>query len=153
MQRLQPYCALKTVLTTRTLIMAAESLSPVALNSKTLATGPLQQKHVWDNTSLFLVEKKYFVKRRPTVIHRDMPSIGLTITALIYNQYGQSASCTTALPTNSWYTVLTWLFRHVIFCTRGKLLLLKKSKFGVLPTKCYPIAWSVWFILTTSIIE
>lgn len=25
--------------------MAAESLSPVALNSKTLATGPLQHKH------------------------------------------------------------------------------------------------------------
>ena len=34
------------VLTTRSLSMAAESLSPVALKSKTLATGPLQHKHV-----------------------------------------------------------------------------------------------------------
>ncbi len=34
------------VLTTSSLSMAAESLSPVALNSKTLATGPLQHKHV-----------------------------------------------------------------------------------------------------------
>lgn len=34
------------VLTTSSLSMAAESLSPVALNSKTRATGPLQHKHL-----------------------------------------------------------------------------------------------------------
>lgn len=40
------YCEEAAVLTTSSLSMAAESLSPVALNSKTLATGPLQHKHL-----------------------------------------------------------------------------------------------------------
>lgn len=35
-----------SVLTTSSLSMAAESLSPVVLNSKTRATGPLQHKHL-----------------------------------------------------------------------------------------------------------
>lgn len=44
-------------LTTSSLSMAAESLSPVALKSKTLATGPLQHKTFHGFTSLLFFSK------------------------------------------------------------------------------------------------